>query len=34
VLASDAIFRCFWGDSVEEACQAGMAAIAHLKTNK
>jgi phosphoribosylaminoimidazolecarboxamide formyltransferase / IMP cyclohydrolase len=29
VLASDAFFPFSWGDSVEIACQAGVAAIAH-----
>lgn len=29
VLASDAFFPFAWGDSVEKACQAGVAAIAH-----
>ncbi|GBF96566.1 hypothetical protein Rsub_09149 [Raphidocelis subcapitata] len=29
VLASDAFFPFTWGDSVEKACQAGVAAIAH-----
>lgn len=29
VLASDAFFPFSWGDSVEMACQAGVAAIAH-----
>ena len=29
VLASDAFFPFSWGDSVELACQAGVAAIAH-----
>lgn len=29
VLASDAFFPFSWGDSVEKACQAGVAAIAH-----
>ncbi len=28
-LASDAFFPFSWGDSVEKACQAGVAAIAH-----
>jgi phosphoribosylaminoimidazolecarboxamide formyltransferase/IMP cyclohydrolase len=29
VLASDAFFPFAWGDSIEKACQAGIAAIAH-----
>ena len=29
VLASDAFFPFTWGDSVEIACQAGVAAIVH-----
>ena len=29
VLASDAFFPFSWNDSVEKACQAGVAAIAH-----
>lgn len=29
VLASDAFFPFSWGDSVEIACQAGVAAIVH-----
>ena len=29
VLASDAFFPFSWGDAVEKACQAGVAAIAH-----
>jgi AICAR transformylase/IMP cyclohydrolase PurH len=29
VLASDAFFPFSWGDSVEKACAAGVAAIAH-----
>jgi phosphoribosylaminoimidazolecarboxamide formyltransferase / IMP cyclohydrolase len=29
VLASDAFFPFSWNDSVEMACQAGVAAIAH-----
>jgi phosphoribosylaminoimidazolecarboxamide formyltransferase/IMP cyclohydrolase len=28
-LASDAFFPFAWGDSIEKACQAGVAAIAH-----
>jgi phosphoribosylaminoimidazolecarboxamide formyltransferase/IMP cyclohydrolase len=29
VLASDAFFPFAWNDSIEKACQAGIAAIAH-----
>ena len=29
VLASDAFFPFAWGDSIEQACQAGIAVIAH-----
>ncbi len=29
VMASDAFFPFSWNDSVEKACQAGVAAIAH-----
>lgn len=29
VLASDAFFPFAWGDAVEAACKAGVAAIAH-----